>query len=160
MVVAMNQRREDLPRLASYVVDARLKAGFSTRKEFADATGVTARTLGKLETASERVSSETLARVAEKLHWTPDSPALIMSGQEPVPAGTPAPPRPDVMYRHPLHDAETVRRAKVLFPDDPALQAIWLLDEPEETRIGLVKDYREIRRALLEEDGSRAEGSA
>jgi len=82
----MNQPREDLRRLASYVIDARIKAGFSTRKEFAAATGVTARTLGKLENASERVSSDTLARVARELHWTPDSPALVMSGGEPVPA--------------------------------------------------------------------------
>jgi transcriptional regulator with XRE-family HTH domain len=90
--MAMGQPREDLDRLASYVVAARIAAGFPARKDFAAATGVTARTLGKLETGSERVSAETLARVAEALAWTPDSPALVMAGREPVPAaGRPRP---------------------------------------------------------------------
>jgi transcriptional regulator with XRE-family HTH domain len=95
MVVGMNQPRDDLERLASYVVGARIKAGFATRKDFAAATGITARTLGKLETAAGRVSSDTLARVAAELGWTPDSPSLVMAGREPVPAGGhPDPPQP------------------------------------------------------------------
>lgn len=77
------QPREDLARLASYVISARIAAGYATRKDFAAAIGVTARTLGKLETASEPVSSDTLARVANGLGWTPDSPARVLTGLEP-----------------------------------------------------------------------------
>lgn len=79
----MGQSREDLQRLASYVISARIAAGYGTRKEFAEAIGVTARTLGKLETAAERVSPDTLARVAKGVGWTPDSPARILAGLEP-----------------------------------------------------------------------------
>lgn len=79
----MNQQREDWPRLASYVVSARVRAGFEDRDAFADAIGVTARTLGTLE-RGKRVGPKTLARIADELHWTPASPQLILAGSEPV----------------------------------------------------------------------------
>lgn len=79
MVVLMDSPRPDLARLASYVVAARIKAGYPTRKDFAKATGITARTLGKLENATEPVSDSTLARVSEVLGWAPDFPALVMA---------------------------------------------------------------------------------
>jgi transcriptional regulator with XRE-family HTH domain len=147
MVVAMNQPREDLRRLASYVVDARIEAGFPTRKEFAAATGVTARTLGKLETASERVSNDTLARVARELHWTPDSPARVMGGGEPVRLKDPAPrdplaPAPE-LAGEPEGDAAAAR-----YPGDKSAQDIWRLDEREEIRLGLIAELYEMREQL------------
>lgn len=133
----MNAPREDLSRLASYVVDARIKAGFPTRKEFAAATGVTARTLGKLETASERVSDGTLARVARELHWTPDSPARVMAGGEPVPMDAAvAPARP---ARGGALEGDT---ASALFLDDPAAAAIWRAHESVEWRESLIVEMR------------------
>lgn len=84
----MRQPREDLQRLATYVISARISAGYQTRKEFAAAIGVTARTLGKLETGSERVSADTLVRVAKGVGWTPDSPMRILSGREPLEQGS------------------------------------------------------------------------
>ena len=129
----MNQPREDLHRLASYVVDARIKAGFATRKDFAAATGVTARTLGKLETASERVSNDTLARVARELRWTPDSPALVMAGREPKAAaraaGTPlraAPAEPFTATAPAVEEAAQEILDSILsrYPGDDAVQAI------------------------------------
>lgn len=99
--MAMEQAREDWARLASYVISARTAAGFATRGDLENATGITARTIGKLETG-HRVSPETLAAVARVLGWTADSPSRILAGREPVTAGvSPAPPRalrPDVVY--------------------------------------------------------------
>lgn len=94
------KQREDWPRLGTYVVSARKSAGFSTRRAFATAVGVTDRTLGKLE-GGERVSPDTLAAVADAVGWTPDSPQLVLSGREPVrtdsthPHAAPFPPAHD-----------------------------------------------------------------
>ena len=78
----MNRLREDWPRLASYVVSARLGAGFRDRRAFAAATGITERTIGKLENG-QRVSPETLATVAMYVGWKPDSPRVNLAGGEP-----------------------------------------------------------------------------
>lgn len=154
----MNQPREDLPRLASYVVDARIAAGFSTRKEFADATGVTARTLGKLETASERVSNETLARVARELRWTPDSPARVMAGQEPVPVGRDDAARPDTP---PPGASVTSEAARLLFPDDYRKQVIWSLPATsEEDRADMIAILDGRRRGRSGGEDSLRKGTA
>lgn len=81
----MNRPREDWPRLASYVISARIAAGYKDRQEFSAATGVTARTLGKLETGHP-VSPETLAVVEQHVHWKPDSARSVLWGGEPAPA--------------------------------------------------------------------------
>jgi transcriptional regulator with XRE-family HTH domain len=141
MVVAMNQPHEDLARLASYVVGARIKAGFATRKDFAAATGITARTLGKLETAAGRVSADTLARVTGVLGWTPDSPALVMAGREPVPAGgrpEPPSPPPRLSVAPSLPPAGRLGEWLTSLPDedivrvvahDPLLRQVWNLED-------------------------------
>lgn len=117
----MKHTREDLARLASYVISARIKAGYPTRQEFAAAIGVTARTLGKLETGAEEVSADTLARVCAGVGWTPDSPALILAGKEPKPdrglsliAGIP--PDPDEMK---------LARLAAENPDDAVVRALY-----------------------------------
>jgi transcriptional regulator with XRE-family HTH domain len=86
MVIVMSRpHEEDWDRLASYVTSARLAAGFRDIRTFAAATGITERTLGKLE-RGERVSAATLAVVADHVGWTPDSPRSVLAGREPVPA--------------------------------------------------------------------------
>lgn len=133
MVMLMSNPRPDLRRLASYVIAARIQAGYATRKEFAAATGITARTLGKLENATEPVSGETLARVAEAVHWTPDSPALVMAGREPVPAGTAdrsAQPRPAIPGPPPSGSAVTPELLAA-FKGDRTRALIWLAGENE-----------------------------
>ena len=79
---------EDWRRLADYVVARRVELGMRDRRAFAEATGVTDRTLGKLENG-HRVSPSTLAVVENKLGWGPGSCRRILAGGEPVaePAG-------------------------------------------------------------------------
>lgn len=79
----MGQPREDWPRLASYVVSARIRAGYQDRGAFADAIGVTSRTLGTLE-RGDRVGAATLAKIAAGVGWTPDSPQRVLGGGEPA----------------------------------------------------------------------------
>jgi hypothetical protein len=88
-VSGMNEAREDWKRLAAYVTSARLAAGWKDIRSFAAATGITERTLGKLENA-QRVSPGTLATVAQHVGWAPDTPRVILAGGEP-----PAPARTD-----------------------------------------------------------------
>jgi hypothetical protein len=109
----MNRPREDWARLASYVVSARLAAGYRDRKELSAPTNVTTRTLGKLENGHP-VSADTLAAVAAAVGWTPDSPHLVLSGREPrlVPQAETEP------------DGQEGRRF-----DSPLLQQIW--DDPD-----------------------------
>lgn len=118
----MNQPREDWKRLASYVTSARLAAGYRDVRAFAAATGVTERTLGKLE-RGERVSPSTLAVVAQHVGWQPDTPRVILAGGEPARI---APPRLAVVPPVSLElspddalpdmDAETRKRATAHVP--------------------------------------------
>jgi hypothetical protein len=52
------------------------------RRAFAEATGVTERTLGKLENG-QRVSPSTLGMVENRLGWAPGSCRRILAGGEP-----------------------------------------------------------------------------
>jgi transcriptional regulator with XRE-family HTH domain len=72
---------EDWRRLASYVVSRRVALGMS-RRDLAEKTGVTERTLGKLENG-ERASADTVAAVSRVLGWSPDSARVIRLGGEP-----------------------------------------------------------------------------
>ena len=87
---------EDWRRLADYVVARRVELGMRDRRAFAEATGVTERTLGKLENG-QRVSPSTLGMVENKLGWAPGSCRRILAGGEPnvgslVGSGRPARP--------------------------------------------------------------------
>jgi Helix-turn-helix len=73
---------EDWRRLADYVVARRVELGMRDRRAFADATGVTERTLGKLENG-QRVSPSTLGMVENRLGWAPGSCRRILAGGEP-----------------------------------------------------------------------------
>jgi hypothetical protein len=69
-------------RLADYVVARRVELGMRDRRAFAEATGVTERTLGKLENG-QRVSPSTLAIVENRLGWAPGSCRRILAGGQP-----------------------------------------------------------------------------
>src|SRR6204780_5793007 len=70
---------EDWRRLADYVVARRVELGMRDRRAFAEATGVTERTLGKLENG-QRVSPSTLGMVENRLGWAPGSCRRILAG--------------------------------------------------------------------------------
>jgi hypothetical protein len=73
---------EDWQRLADYVIARRVQLGLRDRRAFAEATGVTERTLGKLENG-QRVSPSTLGMVENRLGWAPGSCRRILAGGEP-----------------------------------------------------------------------------
>ena len=73
---------EDWQRLADYVIARRVQLGLRDRRAFAEATGVTERTLGKLENG-QRVSPSTLGMVENHLGWSPGSCRRILAGEEP-----------------------------------------------------------------------------
>ena len=73
---------EDWQRLADYVVARRVELGMRDRRAFAEATGVTERTLGKLENG-QHVSPSTLGMVENRLGWSPGSCRRILAGGEP-----------------------------------------------------------------------------
>jgi hypothetical protein len=74
---------EDWERLGDYVVARRTALGMRDRRALFAATGVTDRTLGKLETG-HRVSASTLGAVENHLGWAPGSCRRILSGGEPT----------------------------------------------------------------------------
>ena len=65
---------EDWRRLADYVVARRVELGMRDRRAFAEATGVTERTLGKLENG-QHVSPSTLGMVESPRSGRSPSPA-------------------------------------------------------------------------------------
>jgi hypothetical protein len=74
---------EDWRRLADYVVARRVELGMRDRRALAAATGVTDRTLGKLENG-QRVSASTLGVIENRLGWAPGSCRRILAGGEPT----------------------------------------------------------------------------
>ena len=80
---------ENWRRLADYVITGRVALGMRDRRALAAATGVTERTLGKLE-KGQRVSASTLAAIENQLGWAPGSCRRILAGGEPT-VGTAAP---------------------------------------------------------------------
>jgi len=74
---------ENWNRLGDYVVARRIAFGMRDRRALAAATGVTERTLGKVENGS-RVSASTLGALENQLGWAPGSCRQILAGGEPV----------------------------------------------------------------------------
>jgi transcriptional regulator with XRE-family HTH domain len=75
-------------RLGDYVVARRIALGMRDRRALAAATGVTERTLGKVENGS-RVSASTLGALENHLDWAPGSCRQILAGGEPVVSAAP-----------------------------------------------------------------------
>jgi transcriptional regulator with XRE-family HTH domain len=80
---------ENWRRLADYVVARRVALGMRDRRALAAATGVTERTLGKLENG-QRVSASTLGAIENQLGWAPGSWRRILAGGEPVLSSVPS----------------------------------------------------------------------
>jgi transcriptional regulator with XRE-family HTH domain len=76
---------ENWERLGDYVVARRIALGMRDRRALAAATGVTERTLGKVETG-KRVSASTLAALENHFGWAPGSCRQVLGGGEPVSA--------------------------------------------------------------------------
>jgi len=74
---------ENWARLADYVVARRIALGMRDRRALAAATGVTDRTLGKLENG-RRVSASTLGAAENHLGWAPGSCRRVLAGDDPV----------------------------------------------------------------------------
>jgi Helix-turn-helix domain len=74
---------EDWRRLGDYVVARRIALGMRDRRALAAATGITDRTLGKVETG-RRVSASTLGALDNHLGWGPGSCRQVLAGGEPV----------------------------------------------------------------------------
>jgi hypothetical protein len=74
---------EDWQRLSDWVIARRIALGMRDRRTLAAATGVTERTLGKVETG-RRVSASTLGALENHLGWAPGSCRQILAGGEPV----------------------------------------------------------------------------
>jgi transcriptional regulator with XRE-family HTH domain len=74
---------EDWRRLGDYVVARRRALGMRDRRALAAVTGVTDRTLGKVETG-RRVSASTLGALENHLGWAPGSCRQILAGGEPA----------------------------------------------------------------------------
>jgi transcriptional regulator with XRE-family HTH domain len=75
---------DDWRRLADYVIARRMQLGMRDRRALAAVTGVTDRTLGKLENG-QRVSASTLGVIENQLGWAPGSCRKILAGGEPSP---------------------------------------------------------------------------
>lgn len=131
---------ENWERLGDYVVARRTALGMRDRRSFAAATGVTDRTLGKLENGG-RVSASTLGVVENHLGWAPGSCRRVLSGGEPViTSADPAPTRPQY--------------------DDPTLQYIagtpGLPPDVVRGLIALARNWRERREEGDEPEQRRA----
>ena|ERR1700722_16853592 len=73
---------ENWQRLADYVIAGRVALGMRDRRALAAATGVTERTLGKLENG-QRVSASTVAAIENRLGWAPGTARRILAGGDP-----------------------------------------------------------------------------
>jgi len=97
---------EDWERLGDYVVARRIALGMRDRRALAAVTGVTDRTLGKLENG-RRVSASTLGAVENHLRWAPGSCRRVLAGGEPVSPASAAASQPKFDDPTLQHIAET-----------------------------------------------------
>ena len=131
---------ENWERLGDYVVARRTALGMRDRRAFAAATGVTERTLGKLENGG-RVSASTLGVVENHLGWAPGSCRRVLSGGEPVIASA------DPAQTQPQYDDPTLQ----YIAETPGLP-------PDVVRglVALARNWRERRDGGDERDQRRA----
>jgi hypothetical protein len=120
----------DWKRLGDHVIARRVELGYPHRRDLAKATGVSDRTLAKLEVYNEPVGLNTLASIENVLQWTPGTAERILNGDDPV---DPASASAGV-------DIEATRDA--LF--GRAVRKIMDLPISEEEKRGLIDTYREL----------------
>lgn len=125
---------EDWKRLGDYVVARRIALGIRDRRALAAVTGITERTLGKVETG-HRVSASTLGALDNHLGWAPGSCRRVLAGGEPA-AAAPV--------------------AAVAHYDDPTLQHIAQVPGlPPDVVRGLIALARNWREQQDEEEAQR-----
>jgi transcriptional regulator with XRE-family HTH domain len=92
---------EDWKRLGDYVVARRIALGMRDRRALAAVTGITDRTLGKVENG-RRVSASTLGALENHLGWAPGSCRHVLAGGEPItpPARAGSPQYDDPTLQH------------------------------------------------------------
>lgn len=92
---------ENWKRLGDYVIARRIALGMRDRGALAAVTGVSERTLGKVETG-RRVSPGTLGALENHLDWAPGSCRQILADGDPVvlPASTAIPQYDDPTLQH------------------------------------------------------------
>lgn len=110
--------------VADAVVNRRVELGWRTRREFAEVTGLSVKTLGEIE-RHERTSYDksTLAIVEQTLKWSPGTIQSIAANGIAVATPDPAPPGPTAFGRYLLraihdagYDTTTFARAADLNP--------------------------------------------
>jgi transcriptional regulator with XRE-family HTH domain len=117
---------EDLHRLADHVVSERVRRGWELG-ELADRTGVSDRTLSKLE-RGQRVSRDTWAAIEHAFNWRPGTCRTIAAGGEPL--NLAPEPAPDTG----LQDVSYPKEVR----GDPFLEYIWRY-EGDTPRLSLEK---------------------
>jgi transcriptional regulator with XRE-family HTH domain len=84
VVAWSNGRMEATERLASLVVARRVELGYKRRPAFAEAAGISLRTLGDLETGRRtNFDPATIAAIEQALRWDTGSIGQILSGGDP-----------------------------------------------------------------------------
>lgn len=135
-----NGRVDAWERLARYIVARRVALGYKRRPPFADALGISLRTLGDIETGRrERYDPATVAALENTLGWTTGSVQRIIAGGEPT------------LDAHAQGDASVPdgMPAVATFQDQPAehdeaLRRVMLSDLPDEQK-------RRIARILIDQ---------
>jgi transcriptional regulator with XRE-family HTH domain len=111
-------------RLGKYVVSRRVQLRYKTRQPFADALGISLRTLGDLETGRrEKYEPNTIAALENALGWAAGSVDDIVAGGEP----TLNPMRPDAA------NGATTTADNAADPDE-ALRRVMLSDLPDDRK--------------------------
>ena len=136
---------QDWKRLGAFVTSRRAERGCMTQRAFAKVTGLTDRTIGKLENG-QRVGWSTLGLIEAHLGWEPGSARQILQGGDPVIRGEQAPPRSRV-YSDPVEAEIWDRMAGVRVTGDR--------DRDDEIKRGVI---RYVRAAREDEDRGRRAG--
>ncbi|MFI5934725.1 helix-turn-helix domain-containing protein [Actinoplanes sp. NPDC051494] len=76
----------DTQRLATYLVARRIQLGYRHRPAFAEAAGVSLRTLSDIENGLRVPSASTIAALDQALQWQPGSVRETLAGGEPAQA--------------------------------------------------------------------------
>ncbi|MEV4052988.1 hypothetical protein AB0J55_17530 [Amycolatopsis sp. NPDC049688] len=84
MTTGQDWNRLDWTRLAAYVIRHRQDLGYNTTKAFADATGLSYKTVLRVERAEKPVGRDTLSVLEKHLRWKPGSATAILHGGEPA----------------------------------------------------------------------------
>lgn len=73
----------DWARLRAYVIRDRDAAGYDTQRKFAEAIGVSDKSVNNFEAGRNRMRRGTLSRVETVLGWVPGSAQVVLNGGEP-----------------------------------------------------------------------------